>query len=181
LVAVVMGAALTMSGEKAQAAQPTEQSVTDVSRYCQVCWRNARLHPDTWSDATQEVLTRLLERVEPSRWSVLLKTDGEERREFFRAIDAVKKRTQRTRKLSGLSDDVTDYRGQPESARNELREEVFSAANEILSIRQQRILQFSGDGWSIPEIAREMRTSVERISDEKYKAIRKLRKHLNVA
>jgi RNA polymerase sigma factor (sigma-70 family) len=184
LVAVVMGAALTLSGEKAQAAkaaEPSEQSVTDVSRYCQVCWRNARLHPDTWSDATQEVLTRLLERVEPSRWSVLLKTDGDERREFFRAIDTVKKRTQRTRKLSGLADDVTDYRGQPEAARNELHEEVFSAANEILSIRQQRILQLSGDGWTIPEIAAELRTSVERISDEKYKAIRKLRKHLNVA
>jgi RNA polymerase sigma factor (sigma-70 family) len=181
LVAVVMGAALSMSGEKAQASQPTEQSVTDVSRYCQVCWRNARLHPDTWSDATQEVLTRLLERVEPSRWSTLLKNDGEERREFFRAIDAVKKRTQRTRKLSGLADDVTDYRGQPEAARNELRDEVFNAASEILSIRQQRILQLSGDGWSIPEIAKEMRTSVERISDEKYKAIRKLRKHLNAA
>ena len=181
LVAVVMGAALTFSGEKAQAAQPTEQSVSDVSRYCQVCWRNARLHPDTWSDATQEVLTRLLERVEASRWSTLLKNDGEERREFFRAIDAVKKRTQRTRKLSGLADDVTDYRSQPESARNELREVVDSAAKQTLSARQQKILQLSSDGWTIPDIAREMRTSVERVSDEKYKAIRKLRKHLNVA
>jgi RNA polymerase sigma factor (sigma-70 family) len=181
LVAVVMGAALSMSAEKCQAAQPSEQSVSDVSRYCQVCWRNARLHPDTWPDATQEVLTRLLQRVEPSRWSTLLKNEGDDRREFFRAIDAVKKRTQRTRKLSGLNDEVTDYRSQPDSARNELREEVFDAASEILSIRQQRILHLSGDGWSIPEIARELRTSVERISDEKYKAIRKLRKHLNVA
>ncbi len=180
LVAVVMGAALALPGEKAGAAQPTQQSVTDVSRYCQVCWRNARLHPDTWPDATQEVLTRLLERVEPSRWSTLLKTDGEDRREFIRAIDAVKKRTQRTRKLSGLADDVSDHRSQPEAARNELREVVDSAARQTLSIRQQRILQLSGDGWSVPEIARELRTSVERVSDEKYKAIRKLRKHLNV-
>ena len=180
LVAVVMGAALSLSGEKAQATQPTEQSVSEVSRYCQVCWRNARLHPDTWSDCTQEVLTRLLERVEPSRWSTLLKNDGDDRREFFRAIDAVKKRTQRSRKLSGLTDDVTDYRSQPESARNELREVVTNVSRDVLSFRQQRIVQLSGEGWTIPEIAKELRTSVERISDEKYKAIRKLRKHLDV-
>lgn len=181
LVAVVMGAALSLSGEKAQATQPTEQSVSEVSRYCQVCWRNARLHPDTWSDCTQEVLTRLLERVEPSHWSTLLKNDGDDRREFFRAIDAVKKRTLRSRKLSGLTDDVTDYRSQPESARNELREVVTNVSRDVLSVRQQRIVQLSGEGWTIPEIAKELRTSVERISDDKYKAIRKLRKHLEVA
>ena len=35
------------------------------------------------------------------------------------------------------------------------------------------------DGWSVPEIADELALPVERISDEKYKAIRKLRRHLS--
>jgi RNA polymerase sigma factor (sigma-70 family) len=182
MVAVVMGAALAgMQGDKAQAAQPSEKAVSDISRYCQVCWRNARLHPDNWSDATQDVLARLLESVEPSRWSSLLKKEGEDRREFLRAIDAVKKRSQRSRKCSGLTEDVTDHRSQPETARNELREELDKACVEALSVRQQRIVQLSCAGWSIPEIAAELHTTVERVSDEKYKAIRKLRRQLNVA
>ena len=181
MVAVVVGAALaSMPGETAQATQPTEKTVTDISRYCQACWRNARLHPDSWPDCTQEVLTRLLERVEPARWSALLRKDADDHREFIRAIDAVKKRTQRGRKYNGLADDVADYRGQTNSVRDELRE-VLATGNEVLSARQQRIVQYSSAGWSIPEIARELHTSVDRVSDEKYKAIRKLRKHLDIA
>lgn len=183
MMAVVVGAALvsSMRGEKAEAAQPSDKAVGDISRYCQACWRNARLHPDSWPDATQEVLARLLERVEPSRWTTLLKEESDDRREFLRAIDAVKKRTQRARKYSGLAEEVTDHRSQPESARNELREELDRAALEVLGVRQQRVMQLTCDGWSIPEIADELHTTVERISDEKYKAIRKLRKHLKVA
>ncbi len=182
MVAVVVGAALTgMPGETAQAAVPDTKVVNDISRYCQTCWRNARLHPDSWSDCTQEVLTRLLEKVQPDRWSALLKKDAEDHREFIRAIDAVKKRTQRSRKYNGLAEDVADYRSQPETARNELREELTRAAREVLSARQQQILQMSCAGWSVPEIADELRTTVDRVSDEKYKAIRKLRKHMEIA
>ena len=182
LMAVVVGAALvsTMPGERAAAAQPSEKAVNELSRYCHACWRNARLPPDSWSDATQDVLARLLENVEPSRWATLLKREDEDRREFFRAIDAVKKRTQRGKKYSGLAADVTDHRAQPETARNELHEVLDKASREVLSGRQQRVVQMSAAGWSVPEIADELDTTVERISDEKYKAIRKLRKHLNV-
>jgi RNA polymerase sigma factor (sigma-70 family) len=180
VMAVVVGAALAGTPhQQAAAGVPGEKAVNDISRYCQACWRNARLHPDTWPDATQEVFTRLLERVEPSRWSSLLKMESDERREFLRAIDAVKKRTQRGRKHAGLAEDVADHRSLPEAARSELREVLDRASREILSQRQQRILQLNCAGWSIPEIADELHTTVERISDEKYKAIRKLRSHLN--
>ncbi|MCE9531328.1 MAG: sigma-70 family RNA polymerase sigma factor [Planctomycetes bacterium] len=182
MVAFVFGAALaSMPAEKAQAAEPSEKAVNDISRYCQACWRNARLHPDSWSDCTQEVFTRLLESVEPTRWSTLLKKEAEDHREFLRAIDAVKKRNQRSRKYAVLGEDVTDHRGQPESARNELRQELDRVAQDVLGERQQKIVQLSCAGWSIPEIAKELRTTVARVSDEKYKAIRKLRNHLHDA
>lgn len=181
LAAVVVGTALTALAGDAQAArQPAPDAIQDISRYCQVCWRNARLHPDSWSDCTQEVLMRLLQTVDADRWPTLLKQESDDRKEFLRAIDAVKKRTQRSRKLSGLNDDVADRRFQPESARNELHEVIAKSSHKVLSQRQQRILNLTCDGWTIPEIADELATTVERISDEKYKAIRKLRKELLV-
>jgi RNA polymerase sigma factor (sigma-70 family) len=183
MAAVVVGTALSALGSDARAAhlkQPSTDAVTDISKYCQVCWRNARLHPDSWPDCTQEVLVRLLQTVQPDKWAGLLKQDeNEDRREFLRAIDAVKKRTQRTRKTSGLADEVADRRYAPEVARNELHEELAKVSHKVLSQRQQQILRLTCDGWSVPEIAAELSTTVERVSDEKYKAIRKLRKELH--
>jgi RNA polymerase sigma factor (sigma-70 family) len=182
MAAVVVGTAMSALGADARAAQaqPTTDAVTDISKYCQVCWRNARLDPDSWPDCTQEVLVRLLQTVQPDKWAGLLKQDeNDDRREFLRAIDAVKKRTQRARKTSGLADDVADRRFAPEAARNELHEELEKVSHKVLSQRQRRILALTFDGWSVPEIADELATTVERVSDEKYKAIRKLRKELH--
>ena len=182
MAAVVLGTALAAGTgtTRASASQPNTKAVNDISKYCQTCWRNARLPADRWPDCTQEVLVRLLERVEPDRWgSVLVDDETTERREFIRAIDAVKKRTQRARKFAGLTPDVTDYRG----ARNETsslrddREAVAKAAREVLSPRQRRILELCADGWAIPEIAVNLDTTVERVSDEKYKAVKKLQHH----
>src|SRR5207248_4380251 len=102
LVAMVLGTALTALGSssaaRAEVPDTTRRAVGDISRYCSACWRNARLPADSWTDCTQEVFSRLLERVDPESWARVLRDEGEERREFLRAIDAVKKRTQRSRK-----------------------------------------------------------------------------------
>src|SRR5438067_9494536 len=98
VMAMVLGTALsTLGASPALAAAPeaTNRAITDIGKYCTACWRNARLHPDCWGDCTQDVFHRLLERVAPDAWGHVLKEEGEERREFLRAIDAVKKRTQR--------------------------------------------------------------------------------------
>ncbi|HEY7312450.1 MAG TPA: sigma-70 family RNA polymerase sigma factor [Gemmataceae bacterium] len=183
VVAVVLGTALTVYAPGGQAAtvdtpQATAQAIADMSRYCATCWRNARLPMDSWTDCTQEVFRRLLERVPADAWNQVLRGEGEERREFLRAIDTVKKRTQRARKFSPAVETVADRR---EPYRGELREDrevVRQAAAEVLTPRQQRILQLSFEGWSVQEMSEELRLPVERISDEKYKAIRKLRTHL---
>lgn len=174
VVAVVLGTALSaFSPARADA------DVNDLTRYCAACWRNARIDPNAWSDCTQEVFRRLLERVTPEAWGRVLKDEGDERREFFRAIDAVKKRTQRQHRLaSGPMETVADGRLPQERARLEERELVDQAAAEILSPRQQQILRQSFEGWSVQDIAIEMKLPPERVSDEKYKAIRKLRAQL---
>jgi RNA polymerase sigma factor (sigma-70 family) len=181
MVAVVLGAlASTPARASTTTAEPTAKAVTDISKYCQTCWRNARLPADRWQDCTQEVFIRLLERVDAEKWgSVLVDDETLERREFLRAIDAVKKRTQRARKFSGLSVDLPDGRP-PANMGKDDRDAVSKAANEVLSPRQRRLLDLTAEGWSVPEIATELNTTVERISDEKYKAIKKLQHYFAV-
>ncbi len=183
MVAMVLGTALSAlspgTALSAPAPEATARAVADMSRYCTTCWRNARLDPSAWSDCTQEVFSRLLERVSPAVWSRVLQDDGEEHREFLRAIDAVKKRTQRSRKLTqGSVELAPDPHDSHDRRLADDREVVWQAAAELLSPRQQQILRLSFEGWSVHEIAEELRLPAERVSDDKYKAIRKLRTHL---
>jgi RNA polymerase sigma factor (sigma-70 family) len=186
VVAMVLGTALATSPAKASAAagaaaEPSSKAVTDITRYCQTCWRNARLPADRWQDCTQAVFVRLLERVEAEKWgTVLVDSETAERREFLRAIDAVKKRTQRARKFAALAPELADQRPVSNSTRDD-RDAVAKAAAEHLSSRQRRILELTADGWPVPEIATELGTTVERVSDEKYKAIKKLQHTFGVA
>ena len=178
VAAVVLGTALTALGVDRATAGEAPAAVNDIGRYCTSCWRNARLPADAWGDCTQEVFKRMLERVPAERWGLALNAEGEERREFMRAIDAVKKRTQRARRLSDNVGGAADPRPANERRLAEDRETVRRAATELLSPRQQRVLQLSFEGWSVADIAKELGVGVERVSDEKYKAIRKLRGHL---
>ena len=178
LAAMVLGTALAAMGQSgsATAAEVSAGAVNDVSRYCTACWRNARLPVDRWGDCTQEVLTRLLERLDPDSWERVLNAESDERRELVRAIDTVKKRTQRDGKRSvQLVQDLSDRRHD-----NQMRDDrsaVRQAARELLTPRQQHILQMTIEGWSIADMADVLGLKAERVSDEKYKAIQKLRAH----
>jgi len=188
VVAVVLGTALTggatraagATTSRASRAEPTPEAIQAITRYCQACWRNARVPADRWPDCTQQVFTRLLERLDPAQWDGLLKDEGENRKEFLRAIDAVKKQSLRTKTFAELSHDAADYRNTDDAGRQELWDAVHTAARDVLSHRQLRIVELSAHGWDIPEIALALDTTPERISDEKYKAVRKLRGKLGV-
>jgi RNA polymerase sigma factor (sigma-70 family) len=181
LAAVVLGTALSTIGStsaSAPAAVPDASCVNDISRYCTVCWRNARLSPDSWNDCTQEVLCRLLATVPSSSWDRMLAAEGEERREFIRAIDTVKKRGQRARKwMADSTAGVADARIQKQEAMRADRAAIAEVAGQLLTPRQQRILQLCFDGYTIAEVSQKLGLPPERVSDEKYKAIRKLRAH----
>jgi RNA polymerase sigma factor (sigma-70 family) len=174
--AVFLGASLANMAGPARA---DTVAIQDLSRYCTVCWRNARLHPDSWADCTQEVFCRLLRTVPDADWRQMLAQEGDERREFLRAIDAVKKRTQRTRRFAPLPTDVASP-GRVDLPTNEDLEGVRSAAAKLLTARQGRILELSLAGWTVQQIADKLETPSARISDEKYKAIRKLGRHLQI-
>jgi RNA polymerase sigma factor (sigma-70 family) len=176
----VLGTTLAAMGSAAPAAEVSHRAVSDISRYCTACWRNARLHPDSWNDCTQEVFCRLLERVGPETWDQVLQAEGEERRELIRAIDAVKKRSQRARKHLDSVETLPDRRDPEVRRLEEERAAVREAAQEVLSPRQYRIVQMSLDGWSVHDMARQLHLPAARISDEKYKAVRRLQDYLRV-
>lgn len=190
MVAVVLGTAFTAASSKA--AQGTNRTgrvlpageihqdlIRDIDRYCQACWRNARLPVDRWDDCTQQVFARLLESVPAELWPAVLDADGEPRREFIRAIGAARKRAQRMRKFSELSPSLSDQRSNDSQEIQDQREALSQAAEVVLSPRQRQIVELTRNGWGVPEIAAELQTTAERVSDEKYKAIRKLRSHFD--
>jgi RNA polymerase sigma factor (sigma-70 family) len=183
MVAMVLGTALSALApaavQAATEASVSTKAVSDLGRYCTACWRNARLPVSCWGDCTQEVFCRLLERVPAHAWDSVLSKEGDEHREFLRAIDTVKKRVQRARKYSGSLDGVADQNSAVTDRRAEEREAVDQAARALLTPRQQQILQLSFEGWGVHEISQELTLPPERVSDEKYKAIRKLRSHLS--
>ena len=173
LLAVVVGAALT--------AAPAPAAVNDISRYCTACWRNARLPADLWPDCTQEVFARLLERLPASTWNDALNQDATEHRELVRAIDCVKKRVQRAKKvLDYPAGGVADNRSETAAIRHEEWDLVRRAAQEVLSARQRKIIAMLAMGYEVTDISNELGISTARVSDEKYKAVRKLREHLEV-
>src|SRR5262245_43462063 len=180
MAAVVLGTALSTMGPALQAREVRSTStVEDLSRYCTTCWRNARLPADAWGDCTQEVLCRLLRTVPMDSWDRVLKEEGEERREFVRAIDAVKKRTQRRKKWTDAGlDSAADGRDAQRRHIADERALVRQVSGEVLTARQRQIMQLAFDGWSVNDISSRLDLSAERVSDEKYKAIRKLRSRL---
>jgi hypothetical protein len=171
-------------GLAALTAQATETDlVRDIQRYCTVCWRNARLDPRLWDDCTQEVCCRLLGKARDGQLDLtqVLADDTPERRELVRAIDMVRKRVQRSRKyqpLDALTTPVTDL-DQRERDRLELGEILEAARRAVLTPRQDRIIELWMRGWSVPEIGAELKLAVTRVSDEKYKALRKLEQQLS--
>jgi DNA-binding CsgD family transcriptional regulator len=175
-MALVIGlAALTASASESDL-------VRDIQRYCTVCWRNARLDPTLWDDCTQEVCCRLLTKARAGELdlTLVLADDTPERRELVRAIDMVRKRVQRAKRcqpIDALPIVAMDYEHQHRQ-RLELGEILEAARQAVLSRRQDRILELWMRGWSVPEIGTELKMAVNRVSDEKYKALRKLEHHL---
>lgn len=175
-MALVMGlAALTAHASESEL-------VHDIQRYCAVCWRNARLDPGLWDDCTQEVCCRLLSKARAGELdlNLVLADDTTERRELVRAIDMVRKRVQRARKFQPLDDQLTpgldhDRRHRD---RRELGEVLEAARREVLTPRQDEIVELWTRGWTVPDIGTKLNLPPARVSDEKYKALRKLERHL---
>lgn len=168
MVAAVGGSALASPHEA--------QTLNQIERYCTVSWRNAGIAQQDWSDCTQQALQELLERVSRNQLQVAMQNNqSPERQELNRTVWRTIKRWQRAPRPVQLDE---TYVGGRCDARHDAWDEVMSAAQQSLSQRQIRILELTRAGWQASEIADELETTSARVSDEKYKAIRKLREQL---
>jgi RNA polymerase sigma factor (sigma-70 family) len=179
--AVAACAAIAASVGLGVSAAPARTTTLDqVERYCATSWRNAGIHPQDWSDCTQEAITRLLERVPQNRLDSAFH-DGEtpERRELKRAVWRTIQRWRRAPRLGSIEASQLADSADPMETQD-LRDTLDVALRKV-SPRQQRILALWSEGFPIEEIARDLGMSAPRASDEKYKAIRKLQRVLQSA
>jgi RNA polymerase sigma factor (sigma-70 family) len=172
--------AAAVSGSTAEA-----HTVQQLERYLTTSWRNAQISEQDWSDCTQQAMAELLERVPRSRFTqIFAQPQQDDRRELNRAVWRTVQRWRRRRRCTSLEPDYCGL-SHPTPApmdglhRSEARDELDRAmAN--LSERQQRILRLWSQGDSVAEISEQLDLPAARVSDEKYKAMRKLRQLMAV-
>jgi RNA polymerase sigma factor (sigma-70 family) len=176
-VAACAAALAASVGLAAPTAPAQARTFDQVERYCATSWRNAGIHPQDWSDCTQEAITQLLERVPQNRIGAALQdSETPERRELKRAVWRTIQRWRRSPRLGTLDGSQVADSSDP-ALRHDTRDSLDIALRSV-SGRQQRILAMWSEGYTIDEIARQLGISAPRASDEKYKAIRKLQKVL---
>lgn len=159
-------------------------AIDSMQRYCTASWRNAGIDQQDWEDCTQEAITLVLERVSRNRLVHAMRNEqSPERRELNRSIWRTAQRWRRRPRHVSLDscDSVERTARAPVSEANEALSSAIAVAGDCLTSRQQAIISMCRDGWSIREIADELNISPARASDEKYKAVRKLRQRLTLA
>ena len=155
------------------------RALDQLQRYCAASWRNAGIHSQDWSDCTQDALLGLLERVPRDRIGVAIQEPpSPEHRELKRAVWRTIQRWRRTPRFAELNENRADGADRHNREDGYAMRDSLESAFQCLSQRQQQILMLWSEGWSIEEIARELDIPAPRASDQKYKAIRKLRKQL---
>ena len=174
-----------VSSNRAQASpvQPLSESevVQQIQRYCTVSWRNANVPRTEWADCSQQLFCELLQRV-PRRYLDLAIAQGEseERRELNRAIWRIIKRHRRSEVGAPLH---FGWRDPSHSGRakelDDLLADVIQSGRRELSARQLCIVQMTSEGYTIVDIAKHLGITVARVSDEKYRSIRKIRETLD--
>ncbi len=159
-------------------------AIESIDRYCQASWRNARIAPQDWEECTQQTFAELLDRVSRDRWSEAIENkNSSERRELNRSIWRIAQRWRRApRPRHGSTELLAAQSPSPRKDSDEpnlddVRRAVASPGTG-LSARQQDVMRRWIDGDTVAEIAADLDLPPARVSDEKYKAIRKLRAKL---
>ena len=173
----------TAKGADAAESQPQHASRTlrQIESYCTTSWRNSQIPRAEWSDCSQQAFAELLERVPRNRLAkAVLDSESMERRELNRTIWRIIKRWSRAiRHVSlGRSDWPDPSTIHPPAQEGDRVEAILRIAAERLTPRQQQILACLRDGQSIAAISNRLAIPTQRVSDEKYRAIQKLRRYV---
>jgi DNA-directed RNA polymerase specialized sigma24 family protein len=157
-------------------------TIQSIDKYCAASWHRANIPRQDWDDCSQQAFVRLLSRLSQDRLADAIENvRSQHRRELNRCIWATTqwwRRSQRHRPLVG--DDVPDPADVPQLLGitvPDVQEAVQSDAVGLTAF-QRSIIDLWAAGHSTTEIASVLGVSSRRISDEKYKALSKLRTSL---
>ena len=173
------------TAQEAGAAEPQPQhgsrTLRQIESYCTASWRNSQIPRAEWSDCSQQVFAELLQRVPRNHLAnAVLDSKSMERRELNRTIWRIIKRWSRAiRHVSlGRSDWPDPSTIHPPPQDEDCVETIMKIAAERLTPRQQQILDCLRDGQSIAAISNRLAIPTQRVSDEKYRAIQKIRRYV---
>ena len=153
------------------------RTIEKLQQYCAASWRNAGIRREEWDDCTQQALLELLEEIDHEGLPTAVEdSQSQERRELNRAVWRLVQRWRRAPRHKSFDErTTTPFDSAADQAAERSWRQIAEIAAETISDRQFRILEMTRDGWRTSEIASELGISTDRVSDEKYKAIAKLR------
>jgi RNA polymerase sigma factor (sigma-70 family) len=181
--------------QAATVADPTDVSrgLAQLDRYLARAWFRAGIAPQQHDDCTQAVYTTLLQTFGRDRFDQLLSEVGQvgirdvlsretaDGPDFFRAIDTVKKRAQRERSFQPLDLVDASSLNRSNSSQAEWKSTLQEAILSALSPREAALIQATLEGETPAEIAQQWGIAPKTVSNEKTRALQKLRDALSPA
>ncbi len=167
-----------------------ESGISQLDRYLSRAWYRAGIAPQAHEDCTQAVYASLLNTLGRDRFTSLvgeigtsgirevLSKETADGPDFFRAIDTVKKRAQREKSYQPIdSVDIPDSSTTNNSSAD-IRGALYEAINQSLNPREAELIHATLRGQTPAEIAQEWGVAPKTVSNEKSRAIQKLREVL---
>jgi DNA-directed RNA polymerase specialized sigma24 family protein len=172
--AVIFGCLGTATTEQAV----DTATIKSINSYCATSWQRANIPRQDWDDCSQHAFVRLLTRVSQDKWTEAINdAQSRHRRELNRCIWAARQWWRRSHRHRSLGEeDVPDRSNTP--VFGVTAPEVLDAMqcdSVSLTPIQQCVIELWASGHSITEMAAKLKVPSRRISDEKYRAIAKLR------
>jgi hypothetical protein len=154
-------------------------TIRSIDKYCDASWHRASIPRQDWDDCSQHAFVQILTRLSQDRLAEAIENrHSKHRRELNRCIWATTqwwRRSNQHRSLAGEDvPDSTFAAGVLGVTVPDVLEAIQSEAVGLTAI-QRRVVDLWADGHSIPDMASKLGVPPRRISDEKYKAISKLR------
>jgi hypothetical protein len=154
-------------------------TIASIETYCASSWQRANIPRQDWNDCSHHAMVRLLSRVSQDAWAEAINNvHSRHRRELNRCIWATTQWWRRSYRYRSLAeDDVPDRDDTPQVSgvtARDVQEAIDSDAVGLTDI-QRRVIELWVCGHTITDMAARLEVSSRRISDEKYRAIAKLR------
>ena len=168
-------------------AEEISSGLSQLNRYLSRAWYRAGIPPQMHDDSTQAVYVSLLQNLGRPQFDHLVADIGrmgirdvlsQETADgpiFFRAIDTVKKRAQRERSFQPLDTVAAMAASKTDDALSDHRGALREAIHQSLSPREAALIYATLKGETPAEIASQWGVAPKTVSNEKTRAIQKLR------